>query len=152
MQYAKRRKMDMIKEIKTNYLTIDNLSYETLVKIFDTSVIYDTNHIIVRQKKFSTEEIEKALAEHSKTLSHIYALDDDDEIEYTLNNRGVVLDLLLDMLGDEYDDETCVTAIPETIMLEQMKLDGLRRNIYNSANNKHSRYFNPDARVDIEFI
>ena len=56
------------------------------------------------------------------------------------------------MLGDEYDDETCVTAIPETIMLEQMKLDGLRRNIYNSANNKHSRYFNPDARVDIEFI
>lgn len=93
----------MIKEIKTNYLTIDNLSYETLVKIFDTSVIYDTNHIIVRQKKFSTEEIEKALAEHSKTLSHIYALDDDDEIEYTLNNRGVVLDLLLDMLGDEYE-------------------------------------------------
>ena len=53
-------------DIKTNYLVIDNLNYETLVKIFSTDVLYETNNIIVKQKKFSTKEIETALAEHTK--------------------------------------------------------------------------------------
>ena len=56
------------------------------------------------------------------------------------------------MLDDDYSSEECTTAIQETLLFKQMQLDGMRRNIYNSANNKRSRYFNPDARIDVKFI
>lgn len=140
-------------DIKTNYLVIDNLNYETLVKIFNTDVLYETNNIIVKQKKFSTKEIEIALAEHTKLLASVWSLNEEDcPEECTLNNRGEVIDLLAEMLGDDYSSEEYTTAIQETLLFKQMQLDGMRRNIYNSANNKRSRYFNPDAIIDVQFI
>lgn len=140
-------------DIGTKYLVIDNLNYETLVKIFSTDVLYETNNIIVKQKKFSKEEIEAALAEHTKLLASVWSLNEEDcPEECTLNNRGEVIDLLAEMLDDDYSSEEYTTAIQETLLFKQMQLDGMRRNIYNSANNKRSRYFNPDARIDVKFI
>lgn len=140
-------------DIGTKYLVIDNLNYETLVKIFSTDVLYETNNIIVRQKKFSTEEIETALAEHTKLLANVWSLNEEDCPEgCTLNHRGEIIDLLAEMLGDDYSSEEYTTAIQETLLFKQMQLDGMRRNIYNSANNKRSRYFNPDAIIDVQFI
>lgn len=140
-------------DIKTNYLVIDDLKYETLVKIFSTDVLYETNSIVVKQKKFSTEEIETALAEHTKLLANIWSLNEEECPEKcTLNYRGEIIDLLAEMLGDDYSSEGYTTAIQETLLFKQMQLDGMRRNIYNSANNKHSRYFNPDAMINIQFI
>lgn len=138
-------------DIGTKYLIIDKLDYETLSKIFYTNVLYETNHIIIKYKNFSREEIDKALEEHSKTLANIYSLspDTDDLEEYILDYRGKIIDMLAEM--SSYDAEDSASVIRETLMLEQIKIDGLKRNIRGFCN-QNSKYFNPDARIDVQFI
>lgn len=138
-------------DIETKYLIIDKLDYKTLAKIFNTDILHETNHVVIKYKKFSTEEIDKALEEHSKTLANICSLnsDDDDSEEYTLNNRGKIIDMLAEMSC--YDAKDSVSVIQETLMLEQIKLDGLRKTLVGFCN-QHSRYFNPEAKIDIQFI
>ena len=80
---------------KWTELIIKDLSYNTLIKVIDGSVLYDSNKITVKQKKFTTEEIEKALCEQTQYLAKVYSLNEDDweEESKCLNNRGAVIDL-----------------------------------------------------------
>lgn len=139
---------------KWTELIINDLSYNTLIKVIEGRVLYDSNRIIVKQKKFTPEEIEKALCEQTSYLAKVYSLNEDDCIEETecLNNRGAVIDLLTDMLGDDYENNTLATAIQEKLLFKQMQLYGLRKFIFCSNKNKNSRYFNVNARIDTEFI
>lgn len=136
-----------------NIITIDNLEYETLAKIFEHNCIYDTDRVIVKQKKFAEDEIEAALKKHSQILAQIH----DGSIDFgeegiTLNNRGRVIDLLEDMLGDDYDEINIATAIQETLMQEQWWVEGLRKHCTWNGKGRKPRYFNADAKIDVIYI
>ena len=115
-------------------LVINDLTYETLSKVFSSDILYDTDKIIVKQKMFTDEEVEKALAEHSKYLANVYSLDEDFvPDEKPLNDRGKIIELLSDMLGYDLDDvDDMGTAIQETLLFEQMKLYGLRKFVFSN--------------------
>lgn len=139
-----------------NIITIDNLDYETLCKVFDHNYIYETDRIIVKQKKFAEAQIEVALEQYSALLAKIYSKDADfGEEGIGMDNRGEVLDLLQAMLGDNYNnhDNKVATAIEETIMCEQWQIEGFRKHItWNGKDKKLLRYFNPEAKIEIIFI
>ena len=139
---------------KWTEIIINDLSYNTLIKIFDGKILYDTNKIIIKQKRFTTEEIEKALYEQTQYLAKVYSLNQEDleEESECLNNRGAVIDLLSDMLGDDYEDKDASTAIQEMLLFKQMELYGLRKLVFNSYKNNRSRYFNVNARIETKFI
>lgn len=138
-----------------NILTIDNLDYETLCKVFDHNYIYDTDRIIVKQKKFTYEEIETALEEYTALLAKIFSKDADfGEDGIYLNDRGKVLELLNLMADDDYEkyDKTA-TAIEEAIMYEQWWIEGFRKHLtWNGKDKKSPRYFNPEAKIETIFI
>lgn len=138
-----------------NILTIDNLDYETLCKVFDYNYIYDTDRIIVKQKKFTYEEIETALEEYTALLAKIFSKDADfGEDGIYLNDRGKVLELLNLMADDDYEkyDKTA-TAIEEAIMYEQWWIEGFRKHLtWNGKDKKPPRYFNPEAKIETIFI
>lgn len=138
-----------------NILTIDNLEYETLCKVFDHNYIYETDRIIVKQKKFTYEEIETALEEYAALLAKIFSKDADfGEEGVCLNNRGKVLELLNLMADDDYEKyHNTATAIEEAIMYEQWWMEGFRKHItWNDKDKKSLRYFNPEARIETIFI
>lgn len=139
---------------KWTEIIINDLSYNTLSKIFDGKILYDTNKIIIKQKRFTTEEIEKALYEQTQYLAKVYSLNQEDleEESECLNNRGAVIDLLSNMLGDDYEDKDASTAIQEMLLFKQMELYGLRKLVFNSYKNNRSRYFNVNARIETKFI
>lgn len=140
---------------EVNVITIDNLEYETLNKIYDDQFIYETDRIVVKQRKFTEQEIEEALMNQTKLLAQVYdnSFDiEEDGIE--MNNRGSIIELLSEMLGDDYDDPDMSTSIQETIMQRQWQTEGLRK--YCMWNGKEEdkilRYFNPEAEIDIVYI
>lgn len=139
-----------------NIITIADLEYETLCKVFEHNYIYDTDRIIVKQKKFAEAQIEATLEQYSALLAKIYSKDADfGEEGICLDNRGKVLDLLQAMLGDNYNnhDNKIATAIEEAIMYEQWKMEGFRMHLtWNSKDKKSSRYFNPEAKIKTIFI
>ena len=138
-----------------NILTIDDLEYETLCKVFDHNYIYETDRIIIKQKKFTYEEIETALEEYTALLAKIFSKDADfGEEGICLNNRGKVLELLNLMADDDYEKyDSTATAIEETIMYEQWWTEGFRKHLtWNGKDNRSPRYFNPEAKVETIFI
>lgn len=147
-----RKEKKRVKDDKT--LTINDLSYETLSKVFSSDVLYDTDKIIVKLKMFTNEEVERALAEHSKYLANVYSLDEDFiSDEKPLNDRGKIIELLSDMLGYDLDDiDEMGTAIQETLLFEQMKLYGLRKFVFSNRFKNRQRYFNPEAPIVVEIL
>lgn len=139
-----------------NILTIADLEYETLCKVFEHNYIYDTDRIIVKQKKFAEAQIEATLEQYSALLAKIYSKDADfGEEGICLDNRGKVLDLLQAMLGDNYNnhDNKIATAIEEAIMHEQWQIEGFRKHLtWNGKDKKSLRYFNPEAKIETIFI
>lgn len=139
-----------------NILTIDNLDYETLCKVFDHNYIYDTDRILVKQKKFTYEEIETALEKYTTLLAKIFSKDADfGEEGICVDNRGKVLDLLQSMLNDNYDDcnSKIATAIEEEVMYEQWQIEGFRKHLIWSGKDKNAmRYFNPKSKIQTIFI
>lgn len=139
---------------EVNIITINNLEYETLNEIYDGQFIYETDRIIVKQKKFSEQEIELALMNQTKLLAQVYDNSFDiGEDGVVMNNRGKIIELLSEMLGDDYDDPDMSTSIQETIMHSQWQTEGLRRYCtWNGKEDKPLRYFNPEAEIDIVYI
>jgi hypothetical protein len=138
-----------------NIITIDNLEYETLCKVFDHDYIYETDRIIVKQKKFSHEEIESALEKYTSLLAKIFSRDADfGEEGIRLDSRGKVLELLNLMADDDYEKyDNTATAIEEAIMYEQWWTEGFRKHItWNGKGKKLPRYFNPEAKIETIFI
>lgn len=139
-----------------NILTIDNLDYETLCKVFDHNYIYDTDRILVKQKKFTYEEIETAIEKYTTLLAKIFSKDADfGEEGICVDNRGKVLDLLQSMLNDNYDDcnSKIATAIEEEVMYEQWQIEGFRKHLIWSGKDKNEmRYFNPKSKIETIFI
>ena len=125
-----------------NILTIDDLEYETLCKVFDHNYIYETDKIIVKQKKFTYEYVQKALLELMKMLTDEFA-----EGKYK-DKCGKVIDLLVYMLSCDEDDPI---AIQETLLFEQWWVKGLRDDCKSSKGRK-PRYFNPEAKIETIFI
>lgn len=139
-----------------NIIIIDNLDYETLCKVFEHNYIYDTDRIIVKQKRFAEAQIEAALEQYSALLAKIYSKDADfGEEGICLDNRGKILDLLQAMLGDNYSnhDNKVATAIEEAIMHEQWQIEGFRKHLtWNGKDKKSLWYFNPEAKIETILI
>lgn len=137
-----------------NILTIDNLEYETLCKVFGHNYLYETDRIIVKQKKFTYEEIETALEEYTALLAKIFSKDAGFEEDIRLDNRGKVLELLFLMLNDDYEQYgDMATAIEEAILYEQWWTEGFRKHLtWNDKDKKPPRYFNPEAKIETIFI
>ncbi len=138
-----------------NIITIDDLKYETLCKVFEHNYIYETDRIIVKQKKFTEEEIETALEKYTVLLAKIFSKDADfGEEGICLNNRGKVLELLNLMADDNYEKyDNTSTAIEEAIMYEQWWTEGFRKHItWKDKDKKPPRYFNPEAKIETIFI
>jgi len=125
-----------------NIITIDNLEYETLCKVFDHNYIYETDRIIVKQKKFTEECIQEALLRIMKMLSGEFA-----EGKYK-DKCGKVIELLVYMLSCDEDDPI---SIQETLLFEQWWVKGLRDDCKSSKGRK-PRYFNPEAKIETIFI
>lgn len=125
-----------------NVLTIDNLEYETLCKVFDHNYIYETDRIIVKQRKFTYESLQGALLKVMNILSEEF-----EEGKYK-DKCGKVIDLLLSMISYDEDDPT---PIQETLLFEQWWVKGLRGDCKPSKGRK-PRYFNPEARIETIFI
>jgi len=138
-----------------NVITIDDLKYETLCKVFDNNYIYETDRIIVKQKKFTEEEIESALEEYTSLLAKIFSKDADfGEEGICLNDRGKVLELLNLMADDDYAKyDNTATAFEEARMYEQWRTEEFRKHItWKNKDKKSLRYFNPEAKIETIFI
>lgn len=135
-------------------IVIGDLTYKTLSKVFDNNLLYDTNRIVIKQKIFTNEDVEKALAKHTKYLYQVYAtyeqfIPDGNPIE----DRGKVIDLLRDMLVYDLSDVSEMgSAIQETLLFRQMQLYGMRKFVYNSTFKRKHRYFNPEAPIVVEIL
>lgn len=81
-----------------NIITIDNLEYETLCEVFNHEHIYETDRVIVKQKKFTYENVQKALLKVMNILSGEF-----EEGKYK-DKCGKVIDLLVYMLSFDEDD------------------------------------------------
>lgn len=125
-----------------NFITIDNLEYETLCKVFDHNYIYDTERIIVKQKKFSYENVQGALLKVMNIFSEEF-----EEGKYK-DKCGKVIDLLISIISYDEDDPT---PIQETLLFEQWWVKGLRDDC-KSPKGRKPRYFNPVARIETIFI
>lgn len=125
-----------------NIIVIDDLEYETLCKVFDHDYIYETDRIIVKQKKFTYENVQEALLKVMNILSEEF-----EEGKYK-DKCGKVIDLLVYMLSCDEDDPI---AIQETMLFEQWWVKGLRGDCKSSKGRK-PRYFNPEAKIETIFI
>lgn len=125
-----------------NIITIDNLEYGTLYEVFNHEHIYETDRVIVKQKKFAYECVQEALLKVMTILSGEF-----EEGKYK-DKCGKVIDLLVYMLSCDEDDPI---PIQETLLFEQWWVKGLRDDCKLSKGRK-SRYFNPEARIQTIFI
>lgn len=126
-----------------NIIVIDKLDYETLSKVFEHDYIYETDRIVIKQKKFTHEEMKKALLDFTNTLLEGFGKD-----EYK-NKCGKIIDLLVYMLSCDEDDPI---AIQETLLFEQWWIDGLRNYSTKGCKTGKKRYFNPEAKIETIFI
>lgn len=125
-----------------NIITIDNLEYGTLCEVFNHEHIYETDRVIVKQRKFTYADIQVALLKVMNVL-----LEEFEEGKYK-DKCGKVIDLLISMLSYDEDDPT---PAQEILLFEQWWVKGLRDDCKSSKGRK-SRYFNPDARIETIFI
>ena len=135
-----------------NIITIDNLEYESLCKIFEHDYLYETDRIIVKQKKFSFNEIKMAYVKHCNNLAEwangtfVIGEENDIKIEY----RYKIIGLLGRMIDDV--ETGGMNAIGETIVWEQWWIDGLRNHCTKNCKTGNKRYFNSEARIETIFI
>lgn len=125
-----------------NIITIADLEYETLCEVFNHEHIYETDRVIVKQKKFTYDNIQGALLKVMKMLTDEFA-----EGRYK-DKCGKVIALLVYMLSCDEDDPI---AIQETLLFEQWWVKGLRDDCKFSKERK-PRYFNPEAKIETIFI
>lgn len=134
-----------------NIITIENLDYENLKQVFDRQCFYETDIIIVKQKKFSFEEIEEAYVKHCNDLAAwangTYVIGEEED--YDTEHRENIIGLLGRMLEN---NDGGANAIGETIMWEQWWIEGLRNHCTKGSIRSKSRYFNPDAKIATVFI
>lgn len=134
-----------------NIITIDDLKYETLKKVFNTHSLCKTDIIVVRQKYFSFDEIERAYVKHSNDLASwangTYEIKEEED--YDTEHREDILGLLGRMFEN---NDGGVNAIGETIMWEQWWIEGLRNHCTKGSTRSKSRYFNPEAKIETIFI
>lgn len=134
-----------------NIITIDNLDYGTLKQVFNTLCFYETDIIIVKQRKFSLEEIEKAYIKHCNDLAAwangTYVIGEEEEFD--TEHREDIIGLLGRMLEN---DDGGADAVGETIMWELWWVEGLRNHCTKGNKRSKSRYFNPEARIETIFI
>lgn len=143
------------KKLRENkVIVIGDLTYETLSKVFDNDILYDTNRIIIKQKMFTIKDVEMALAKHTKYISDVYDLQKQYDSDRTsLEDRGKVIDLLYNMLAYDLSDSSEMgTAIQETLLFRQMQLYGMRKFIYGSESRIRKRYFNPETPIVVEVL
>lgn len=150
----KEEKKEKKKVREDKILIIDDLTYTTLSKVFDNNLLYDTNRIIIKQKIFTDEDVERALVKHTKYLSDVYTVYEQFVPDGNpLDNRGKVIDLLRDMLDyDLSDTSEMATAIQETLLFRQMQLYGMRKFVYSNKFKCRQRYFNPEAPIVVELL
>lgn len=133
-------------------IIIKDLTRKTLSQLFDASILYDTDRIIIKIKPFSVIEIQKALTTHLEYLLNVYSDDFEGDSE-PLNDKGKVIDLLSEIQCYELCDiEERHTVIAETLMMEQMRLYGLRELVFCSDNRMGKRYYNPYAEIAFEIL
>ena len=125
-----------------NIITIDNLEYGTLCEVFNHEHLYETDRVIVKQRKFTYDDIQGALLKVMNVLSEEF-----EEGKYK-DKCGKVIDLLISMLSYDEDDPA---PIQETLLFEQWWVKGLRDDCKFSKERK-PRYFNPEARIETIFI
>lgn len=143
------------KKLRENkVIIIEDLTYETLSKVFDNNLLYDTNRIIIKQKVFTNKDVEMALAEHTKCISDVYDLHKQYASDRnSLEDRGKIIDLLGNMLAYDLSDSSEMgTAIQETLLFKQMQLYGMRKFVYGSKSIVRKRYFNPKAPIVVEIL
>lgn len=125
-----------------NIITIDNLEYGTLCEVFNHEHIYETDRVIVKQKKFTYDDIHGALLKVMNVLSEEF-----EEGKYK-DKCGKVIDLLISMISYDEDDPT---PIQETLLFEQWWVKGLRDDC-KSPKGRKPRCFNPEAKIETIFI
>ena len=125
-----------------NIITIDNLEYGTLCEVFNHEHIYETDRVVVKQKKFTYDDIQLALLKVMNVLSEEF-----EEGKYK-DKCGKVIDLLISMISYDEDDPT---PIREALLFEQWWVKGLRDECKLSKGRK-PRYFNPEAKIETIFI
>lgn len=125
-----------------NIITIDNLEYGTLCKVFYHEHLYETDRVIVKQKKFTYDDIQGALLKVMNVLSEEF-----EEGKYK-DKCGKVIDLLISMISYDEDDPT---PIQEILLFEQWQIKGLRDDCKSSKGRK-PRYFNSEAKIETIFI
>ena len=125
-----------------NIITIDNLEYETLCEVFNHEHLYETDRVIVKQKKFTNDDIQGALLKVMNVLSEEF-----EEGKYK-DKCGKVIDSLISMISYDEDDPT---PIQEILLSEQWWIKGLRDDC-KSQKGRKPRYFNPEARIETIFI
>lgn len=134
-----------------NIITIDNLEYGTLKQVFNTQCFYETDIIIVKQKKFSFEQIEEAYVKHCNDLASFangtYVIGEEEDFD--TEHREDIIGLLGRMFEN---NDGGVTAIGETIMWIQWWIEGLRNHCTKANARSRKRYFNPEAKIQTIFI
>lgn len=134
-----------------NIITIDNLEYETLKQIFNTQYLYETDIIVVKQKKFAFDEIEAAYVKHCNDLASFangtYVVGEEEDFD--TEHREDIIGLLGRMFEN---NDGGVTAIGETIIWVQWWIEGLRNHCTKGSARSRSRYFNPEAKIETIFI
>jgi hypothetical protein len=134
-----------------NIITIDDLEYETLKQVFNTHCFYETDIIVVRQRYFSFDEIERAYVKHCNDLASwangTYEIKEEED--YDTEHREDILGLLGRMFEN---NDGGANAIGETIMWEQWWIEGLRNYCTKGSIRSRSRYFNPEAKIQTIFI
>ena len=138
--------------MKCKTLKVHDLSYASLSRFFDGEILYETDKTIIHFPCFTQSQIEKELI---KQLSYLLKLQT-DEIEGNsepLNHRGKIIDFLMDLpCSDENDFEDIISYIQETLMMEQMRIYGLRRFALDGDKRMGGNYFNPNAEIVVEKI
>lgn len=134
-----------------NIITIDNLEYGTLKQVFNTRCFYETDIIIVKQKKFSFEQIEDAYVKHCNDLASFangtYVIGEEEDFD--TEHREYIIGLLGRMFEN---NDGGVTAIGETIMWIQWWIEGLRNHCTKANARSRKHYFNPEAKIETIFI
>lgn len=134
-----------------NIITIDDLEYETLKQIFNTLCFYETDIIVVKQKKFAFDEIEAAYVKHCNDLASFangtYVIGKEEGFD--TEHREDIIGLLGRMFEN---NDGGVTAIGKTIIWVQWWIEGLRNHCTKRSARSRSRYFNPEAKIETIFI
>lgn len=138
--------------MKNNIVEINDLTYNSLSMIFDSTILYDTDKIVIKIPHFTQRQIEDALIQQLQYLLKLQTDEMDGDSE-SLNDRGKIIDFLIGLQGSDEDDfEDIVSHIQETLMMEQMRIYGLRKLVFCSDKRMGGRYFNPDAEIVVEKI